>query len=231
MSSLIIKENIDNIYKTICSKKFVKYIFDIDKSVIVKDSDENIKFERLFTSKDLVQLETLRLPSFVGDRFDGFCCTIETFHEILKYDSECIVVKYTSILRKPEYLFTMLGETKIILYVTFSVNKNENSYTTVHLNRKILNSFSNLEDDDSLILDNTSNDILINIYQQDKIVLQDNIVSLSESLFGKEIFHDVIMVFINTLYNTIFDIIQDTYVYKFIKFYSKQNIEVYKKKK
>jgi len=231
MASLIVKENIDNIYNTICSRNFVKYIFDIDKSVIVKETDENIKFERVFTSKDLVELENLRLPSFIGDRFDGFCCTFETFHKILRYDSSSIVVKYTSVLRKPDYLYNLLGETKIILYVTFNVNKKDTSYTTVNINRKLLNSYSNIEDDDTLILDNTSNDILTNIYQQDKIVLQDNIVSLSESLFGKDIFHNVIMVFINTLYNAIFDIIQDTYVHKFIKFFSKKQIEVYKKKK
>lgn len=229
MSTLTIKTDIQCIYQTLCSKSFIKYVFHIEKDEINKESDESISFNRVFTNKDLVELENLKLPSFIGDRFDGFFCTIETTHTILKYDETSIILKYSSVIKKPDYLYNMLKNTQIVLYVILNINKNDNSFITMNFNRKLVNNEEDVEEYDNAIINNSS-DFITNIYQKDEIKLQENIVNISESLFGKDMFHNVIMSFINTLYNTIFDIIEETYKTRIIKYFTKKNIEIYKKK-
>lgn len=225
--SLIIKADIDDIFKIMTSRSFVSKVFICDKSDINKENG-TMFFDTVFTSSDLHAIENVKLPAFFGDHFDGYKVSLVTTHYVIKQEKDCFIIKYTSVLKETDILYKLLGRTMIVLYVSIHVNPIDNSLLTCHINRKLLRYDS--VDDDSLILNTNSNDIINNIYQHDKIEINENIVNVTETLFGKDIVQNSILPFINSLYNTLFDIIIDQYKHQFVKFFTKKKIEIYKKK-
>ena len=225
--SLIVKKDIDEMFKIMTSRSFVSKVFICDKSDINKEND-TMFFDTIFTSSDLHAIENVKLPAFFGDRFDGYKVSLVTTHYVIKHEPDCFIIKYTSVLKETDILYKLLGRTMIVLYVSIHVNPIDNSLLTCHINRKLLR-YDSL-DDDSLILNTKSNDIMNNIFQHDKVEINENIVNVTETLFGKDIVQNSILPFINSLYNTLFDIIIDQYKYQFIKYFTKKKIEIYKKK-
>jgi hypothetical protein len=98
----------------------------------------------------------------------------------------------------------------------------------VHFNKKLVN--ANEQDDDEVIIDADNSDVISNIYQQDTLQINSSIVSISETLLGYNLVHDFVIPFINNIFNTSFGILKDVYILRFIKYMSKKNIEIYKKK-
>lgn len=225
--SLIIKADINEIFKTMSSRSFVGKVFICKKSDVQHDGD-TMFFDTIFTSSHLHAIEGMKLPAFFGDRFDGYTVSLVTTHYVIKHTEDCFIIKYTSVLKETDILYKLIGKTMIVLYVSMHINPLDNSLLTCHINRKLLH--NNSEDDDSLILNTSANDIMNNIYQHDKVKINENIVNVTETLFGKDIVQNSILPFINSLYNTLFDIIIDQYKVQFVKYLTKKHIEVYKKK-
>lgn len=228
--SLIIKGNIDDIYGFVCSRQYICKLFAIkDKSSIRKThSGKFLEFSRVYDSQDLKIIENLKIPEMIGNKLDSYNITMETEHHIIKHTPTSFIVKYSSILKKPEYLYGMIGDAKIILYVQFTVNPLDKEMIVVHFNEKMVN--ANEVDDDELILNTSTNDVISNIYQRGKLVFNENIIQLSETIFGTQMLQDVILPFIDTVYNTVFNVMKDVYIKRLMKFISKKGLEIYKKK-
>lgn len=232
--SLIVHSKLDELYQHICSKKFISKIFLLEnKNNIQKlDNGRRILFNRIYNYKDLHNIEAIAVPdnvtSLIETNMQNIQIIMETVHEIIKHTEKCFIVKYTSILRKPEYIYNFLGETKIILYVQFTVNNKDPNLTVIHFNKKLVHPSE--IDDDTIIIDSSNNDIITNIYQQDKLHISESVISISETLFGYNLVHDFMIPFINNIFNTVFDILQDVYVLRFIRYMNKKKIEIFKKK-
>ena len=232
--SLIVHAKLNDIYDHISSKKFISKIFLLENKANIHKHNNGtiIKFNRVYNYKDLHNIETVTVPdnisSLIETNMQNIQIIMETTHEIIKHTPNCFIVKYTSILRQPEYVYNFLGETKIILYVQFNVNTKDPNLTVVHFNKKLVHPSE--IDDDTIIIDASSNDIITNIYQQDKLHISESIISISETLLGHNLVHDFIIPFINNIFNTVFGILQDVYVLRFIKYMTKKKIEIYKKK-
>ena len=225
--SLIIKSDINDIFKLMTSRSFVSKVFMCNKAEVQRDGD-TMFFDTIFTSSDLHAIDGMKLPAFFGDRFDGYTVSLTTTHYIIKHTDDCFVIKYTSLLKETDILYKLIGNTMIVLYISVHINPLNDSLLTFHINRKLLR--NDCVDDDSLILNSSANDIMNNIYQNDKIHINENIVNVTETLFGKDVVQNSILPFINSLYNTLFDIIIDQYKVQFVKYLTKKHIEVYKKK-
>lgn len=232
--SLIVKTNIEKLYEFVCSKKCITKLFMIRDTDTIKkyDDGKKIVFQRVYNHTDLHLIKTIEIPKNVIELIENNLSKVEilleTTHEIIKQTDDCFIVKYSSVILKPEYLQTIVGKTKIILYVQFKVNTNNPNYTVIHYNKKLLN--SNDVDDDSLIIDSSQNDIITNIYQQEKLHINENILALSEAILGHKFMHEFVLPMIDSLFVTAFSILQDVYSLRLIKYMSKKNIDVYKKK-
>jgi len=228
--SLIIKGNLDDIYGYACSRQFISKLFSIkDKSCIKKSQSGKImEFYRVYDSHDLKSIEDMKIPEMIGSQLESYNITMETTHEIIQREPMSFIVKYTSILKKPEYLYSMIGDAKIVLYVQFTINPLDNDLVVVHFNEKMVN--ANEIDNDDLILNASTNDVISNIYQRDKLVFNEGIIHLSETIFGKQILNEVILPFVNTVYNTVFNVIKDIFMKRLVKFITKKGLEIYKKK-
>ncbi len=232
--SLMIHANISDIYDMVCSKKFISKIFAIeDKSSLKKyDGGKKFTFDRPYNYKDLYSIESIQVPdnftSMIENNLQYVELMMHTEHQIIKHTDTAFIVKYTSILNKPDYIYGILKNTKIILYVQFTVNTRDPMMTVVHYNKKLLNAGE--EDDDSLIIDASHNDIITNIYQQDTLRINESIINISETFLGHNFVHDFCIPFINNIFNTSFTILQDVYTLRMMKYMSKKNIEIYKKK-
>ena len=117
---------------------------------------------------------------------------------------------------------------KIIQLHSDTRNPINKELLTVHFTKKVVN--SNETDDDTLILNLDQNDIIENIYDKNELILPKNVITFSQTIVGKEFFNEVVLPFVNSLYTTVFDIIQEVYVQRLIKFITKKQIEIYKKK-
>jgi hypothetical protein len=237
--SLIIDIELDSFKTFLTSKKFLSKLFSVDKSVIKREND-TIAFKQEF-NYDVVTEHCKKfyknkktIYSDMPDLLVNYIKTIKIFTEtsskIIKETSDTIIVKYTTQLREPEYFLTVVGEsTKVILYAQFSKNKNNPAHTNVHLNKKFLNS-SDIDNDD-IIIDSANNDIITNIYQQDKLNINSNILMLSESFLGQEFVNNVALPILNNIFNSLFEYIQEIYIDELSKFLTKKNITIYSKKK
>ena len=225
--SLILKSDIDDMFNIMTSRNFVSKVFICDKTDIKKENG-TMFFDTVFTSSDLHAIENVKLPAFFGDHFDGYKVSLITTHYVIKHEKDCFIIKYTSVLNENDILYKLLGKTMIVLYVSIHVNPIDESLLTCHMNRKLLR-YDGI-DDDSLIINTKANDIMNNIFQHDKVEINENIINVTETLFGKDIVQNSILPFINSLYNTLFDIIIDQYKFQFIKYFTKKKIEIYKKK-
>lgn len=239
--SLIIDIGLDDFKTFLTSTKFLSKIFKTDKNLIRKDKENDIIVFKQEFNYDIVSEHCKKLYgnkktiyNDIPDLLVNYIKTIKIFTEtsskIIKETDDTIIVKYTTVLKEPEYFLTVVGEnTKIILYAQFSKNKNNLSHTNVHLNKKFLN--SNDIDDDEIIIDSDNNDIITNIYQQDKLNINSNILMLSESFLGKEFVNNVALPILNNIFNGLFDYIQEIYIEELSKFLTKKNITIYSKKK
>lgn len=232
--SLIIKADLNDVYNIICSRNFISKVFAIpDKSNIVRiNGKEKIQFNRLYTKDDLNEIESFQIPenvkAYVGGQIEGFGVMMETYHEVIKKTKTCFIIKYSSILKKPDYVYQVIGNTKIVTYVEISVNQKDNQYLVVHSNKKVVSPSET--DDDTLMLNASKNDVVNDMDNQYKLVISEHIIRFSETIFGESMFNDVIMPFVHTMYNTVFDLIEDVYFKRFIKYFSKKHIEILKKK-
>lgn len=232
--SLMLHLPLDNVYNIVCSRAFVAKIFLLpDKSSVKKhEGGKRINFHRIYNYKDLYNIENITVPdnftSLIETNLQNIDLIMESEHKIIKKTDTSFVIKYTSILTKPDYLYSILGDTKIILYVQFTQNTKDKEMTVVHFNKKLVN--ANEPDDDDAIINAENHDVITNIYQQDTLQINSSILSLSETLLGYNFVHDFIIPFINNIFNTSFGILKDVYVVRFIKYMSKKNIEIYKKK-
>ena len=232
--SLIIKSPIDDILGFVCSRNFVSKIFAIKNKISIKKHNNgvNMSFDRVYNNSDLNTIDGFDIPDnireFVGEKLDGFDVVMNTHHDIIKHDENSFIVKYTSILHEPEYLYNIIGETKIVLYVQYSVNPVDKELITVNFTKKVVN--SDESDDDTLILNLDQNDCIQNIYDKKELVLPKNVIAISKTVVGKDFFTRVVLPFVNSLYTAVFDIIQEVYVQRLIKFMTKKQIEIYKKK-
>lgn len=232
--SVIVSLPLNSVYEMVCSKKYISKIFLLeDKNVIKKyDNGKKIVFNRPYDHSDLHRLDAVKVPdnftSLIETNLANVKLEMETVHEIIKQTDNCFIIKYTSILKKPDYVQHILRNTKIILYAQFTVNTKDPKMTVIHFNKKLVN--ANCEDDDTCIINTDHNDIISNVYQQDKLQINEGLVSIAETLLGYNFVHDFVIPFINSIFNTTFSILQDIYVVRFIKYVSKKGIDVYKKK-
>jgi len=233
--SIVIKSDIDTIYQYVCSRQFISKIFTIrDKHSIKKNKNfTNMNFVRDFGIEDLEEVDELILPENISNLLGNtamasFRFTLETNHDVISRTDDSFVVKYTSIIKKPEYIYAIMGETKIILYVVFTVNPKDNNLIIVKIYKKCVNIGD--VDDDGPYINLNNNDIVSNVFDYDKLIISDNITKLSEAIFGKSTFHEFIMPFVNNIYNKIFKSIFDVYISRTMKYISKKNIEVFERK-
>jgi hypothetical protein len=232
--SVIVSLPLNAVYDMVCSKKYISKIFLLeDKNVIKKyDNGKRITFNRPYDHRDLQKLDAVKVPdnftSLIESNLANVKLEMETEHEVIKHTESCFIIKYTSILKKPDYVHHILGNTKIILYAQFTVNTKDHNMTVIHFNKKMVN--ANGIDDDSCILNTDHNDIISNVYQQDTLQINEGLVSVAETLLGYNFVHDFIIPFINSIFNTSFEILQDIYTMRLIKYVSKKGIDVYKKK-
>jgi hypothetical protein len=232
--SLMVHAQLKDIYNIVCSRHFIYKIFMLqDKSVINKVNNEHISYKRTYNHNDLnVVSDMIEIPDnfmdIIQTNLHNIDIIFDSLHEVIKNCDNSFVIKYTSILKEPGYIHQILGDTKIILYVQFTVNKNDPSMTIVHFNKKLVNAYD--ADDDSVIINASKNDIITNIYQQNTLHINESIVGLSEALLGHNFVHNCIIPTINSIFNMSFSILQDVYTVRFIKYMSKKNIELYKKK-
>lgn len=232
--SLMVHAKLDDVYKLVCSRHFIYKIFQLaDKSTIVKHSSENISFKRMYNHKDLDMVKGIvEIPSGIINIIESNLTNVniifDSTHEVIKHTDNIFIIKYISVLKEPSYIYQIIGNTKVILYVQFTINKNDPNMTVVHFNKKFVNALE--QDDDSVILNASNSDIITNIYQQDKLHINDNLIRLSETILGHDLIQNIIIPTINGLFNTIFSILQDVYTIRFIKYMTKKGIEIYKKK-
>ena len=232
--SLMIHAKLDDVYKLVCSRHFIYKIFQLaDKSTIVKHSSENISFKRMYNHKDLDMVKGITeipigITNIIESNLTNVNIIFDSTHEVIKHTDNIFIIKYISVLKEPSYIYQIIGNTKVILYVQFTINKNDPNMTVVHFNKKFVNASE--QDDDSIILNASNSDIITNIYQQDKLYINDNLIRLSETILGHDLIQNIIIPTINGLFNTIFSILQDVYTIRFIKYMTKKGIEIYKKK-
>lgn len=231
--SLMINLEIDKIHEIVCSKSFISKIYLIQDKSTITNKGKKIVFRRPYTSHDLDKLEgVIHIPenisNIIENKLKNVNIVMETEQEIIKHTDKCIIVKYSSVLKEPEYINKIVGNIKIILYVQFQINKNNNKMCVVHFSKKLLNNGD--IDDDSVIIDTSCNDIITNKYQQKDLKINENIINLTEQFLGHSMVHDIIIPTINNVYHSSFDAMQDIYISRFIKYMSKKNIDIYKKK-
>lgn len=230
--SLIVKTTLDNIKKYTCSKSFVAKIFDISKTDINIINTESIIFNKIYNYNDLNKYD-ITLPtsisSVIMNNVSSLNIKMETTHKIIKNTDTSFIIKYSTVMNEPELLKNIVGDTRIVLYVQFNINKNNSDYTNVSfINKRFV---SNDDTDcDNLIIDYNNNDVVNNIYDEKELVFNENIVTLSETFLGKDFVNKIAKPIIIGLFNEIFNYLQETYTKKFIKFFSKKEIEVLKKK-
>ena len=232
--SLIVNMKLDQAYEMVCSRKFIHKLFLTDDKASIKkyDNGKRITFLRQYDHKDIKNIDGVEIPEnfteFIEKNMKHLHIIMHTEHQIIKHTDKCFIVKYTSILQKPEYIHSILGDTKIILYTQYTTNINDPNMTVIHFNKKLINAGD--EDDDTCIIDADHDDVITHIYQQDTLKIDKSLISISETLLGHNLVHDFVIPFINNVFNTSFDFIQDVYTSRLIKFVTKKGIDIYKKK-
>lgn len=228
--TLLVHIDIKKIQDIVCSKNFLYKIYLLEDKNNIQKIENGYKFTRKYNHNDINKIENIpnNISQLIHSNLSNIEIRMETLHETLKSTDNCLIVKYSSILIEPDYINKILGNTKIILYVHFSKHKTDDDKCIVHFHKKIVN--ANEEDDDNMILDYNNNNVISNIFQENLLKIDSNILSLSEMFLGHDTLHNFILPTINNIFNTAFDAIQDIYIKRFIKYLSKKNIEVYRKK-
>lgn len=229
--SLLIHASIDDIHKMVCTKGFLTKMYLLkDKNEVKRIKDtESMKFKRRYTHDDIENIQQLppNISSIIHTNLSSIEILMETIHEVLVRTADTLVIKYTSVLAEPEYVRNILGNTKIILYVRFSKNRNDENLSIVSFIKKIVN--ANDIDDDSAVIDSNNNDIVSNVFQDNVLKIDSNIVGFVEMFTGHDVMHTFILPTVNNIFNTTFDAIQEIYTKRFVKYVTKKKIEIYKK--
>lgn len=232
--SIIVDATLDTLYENVCSKIFAKKIFSLkDKESIKKyNNGEKMTFDRIYNVQELDSIEDLTIPNDITQMIESNLGHINvifsTTQEVIHKASDRFIIKYTSILTKPEFIYSIVGEAKMVLYVQFAKNKNDPDKVTIHWNKKFIN--VNTEDDDSIIINKSNTDIINNLGEPDKLIINESLVKLSETFLGKELVQECILPYINKLFNDALAVIENVYLHRLIDFMSKKSIKVYKKK-
>jgi hypothetical protein len=232
--SIIVNLPLMDVYEMVCSKSFISKIFLLESKHSIKkmDNGRKIIFSRPYDHSDLHKLESVKVPDdvtrLIENNLRNVKVEMDTEHEVIKHNEHCFIIKYTSILSKPDYVHHILGNTKIILYAQFTENTKDKKLTVIHFTKKLVN--ANDIDDDNCIINADNTDIITNVYNQETLKINEGVISIAETLLGYNFVHDFVIPFINSIFNTAFSILQDIYVLRFIKYVSKRGIEVYKKK-
>lgn len=233
--SLMINANIDDLYQIICSKKFIYKIYLLeDKSHIKKINEHTYIFKRKYNHKDINQIKDIvsvpeHIINLINTNLSAFDIGMETKQEVIQKKDDSFIIKYTSVMKEPDYIYKLLGNTKIILYVQFNINKKDKNLTVVHFNKKFLNAYE--DEDDSNIINTSDNDIITHVEQQNnKLHIDENIIKITETFLGHHFVHNIIIPTINNIYDLSFMVLQDIYIKRLTKYMLKNNIEVYKKK-
>jgi hypothetical protein len=225
---------LEQAHEMVCSRKFIHKVFlTADKNCIKKyDNGNRIEFSRQYDYKDLKNIENVEVPenfsTFIETNMKHIHVIMDTEHRIIKHTDNSFIIKYTSMLQKPDYVKSILGNTKIILYSQYTKNKNDPSMTVIHFTEKIVNSGD--EDDDTCIINAENDDVITHIYKQETLKIDKNLLSISETLLGHNLVHDFVLPFINNVFNTAFTFIKDVYTTRLVKFLNKKNVDIYKKK-
>lgn len=229
--SLLVHASIDDIHAIVCSKAFITKMYLLDsKDDIKKIKDtQSLEFRRRYTHNDIENIKQLpaNISSIIHTNLSSIEIVMKTVHEVLKRTHDTLVIKYTSVLAEPEYVRSILGETKIILYVQFSKNKNDDKLSVVSFVKKIVN--ANDTEDDSAVVDASNNDIVSNVFQDNVLKIDASILGFVEMFIGHDVLHSFVLPTVNNVFNTTFDAIQDIYTKRFIKYMTKKKIEVFKK--
>lgn len=235
--SLIIESSLDTLYQVVSSKSFVKAIFSMkDKEGIKKSCDGNkMVFDRLYNVKELEnvdELKDIQIPENITTMMEKHLGHINiifsTTQEIIHSDDNGFLIKYTSILTQPEFIYTIVGSARLILYVRMSVNKNDPEKITIHWIKRFVN--VDTEIDDNLVLNMNSNNIIDNVFEDESLKINESVVKMSETFLGKEMVQECVLPYINKLFQDALNVIQDTYVSKLLQYLSKKHFKIYKKK-
>ncbi len=234
--SLMIHANISNIYDIVCSKSFITKIYLLEDKSAIKKLDENkYLFRRKYNHTDIKKLEdVVEIPEHINNliqtNLSNFDVWMETTQQIIQKSDTSFIVKYSTILKEPDYIYKIIGDTKIILYVQFNINKNDENMTVVHFVKKLLNTYEN-DDDSMLLLDASQNDIITHVEQYNNTLkIDENIIRLSETFLGHNLVHNIIIPTINNIYDLSFSVLQDIYTKRLIKYMLRKKIDIYKKK-
>jgi len=207
-----------------------------DKESIKKYNDgKKMVFDRLYNVKELDDIEEFKqikipdeMTNIIEKHLGHIDVVFSTTHEVIKHDDDGFVIKYTSILTQPEFIYKLVGCAKLILYVSMTKNKVDPDKITIHWIKRFVN--VDTEVNDNLVLDRESNNIINNIYEDEKLEINDSLVKMSETFLGKELVNECIIPYINKLFHDALNVIQDTYVSKLMNYLSKKNMKIYKKK-
>ena len=234
--SIIVETSLDTLYQNVCSKTFIKNLFSMkDKESIKKYNDgKRMVFDRLYNVKELDDIEELKhiqIPDEMSNILEKHLGHIDvifsTTHDVIKYNEECLILKYTSILTKPDIIYKIVGSAKLILYVKMTINKNDSSKITIQTIKRFVNVDTIIDDD--LILNTDNNNILHNIYEDESLQINESIIKMSETLLGTELVQECIIPYINKLFADALNVIQDTYVSKMVNYLTKKHFKTYKK--
>jgi len=234
--SIIINSDIETLYETFTSRNFISKIFSIDnkENIKKKQNGKHMVYQRVYTSKDIQEENEIKLPenfaNVLGNKaMENINITFETTHNVIHHDDKSFVVKYTSILKKPEYIYSITGDCKIMIYACLSKNPKDENLIVVNIFKKFVNLHE--ECDDTPYISFLKNDVFSNVFEQNKgVFIPENIVKLSEAIFGATMFNEIVLPFVNNLFDVSLETIHDVYVSRLIKYFSRKNIEIYKKK-
>lgn len=228
--TLLVHIDINKIQQIVCSKNFIYKIYLLEDKNEIQKIENGYRFTRKYNHNDINKIENIpsNISQLIHSNLNNIEIKMETIHQTIKSTEDCLIIKYSSILIEPDYINKILGNTKIILYVHFLKHKTDVDKCIVHFHKKIVN--ANEEDDDNMILDYHNNDVISNIFQENMLKIDANILGLSEMFLGHDTLYGFVLPTINNIFNTAFEAIQDIYIKRFIKYLSKKNIEVYRKK-
>jgi len=231
--ALIIEYELDKLYAMICKKSFIEKIFILpDKNTIEYHDDDKITWNRLYDNKDINNIKTIKVPDDiknVADKYlNNMSLLIESTQTTIKKTNDNFIIKYSSTVKEPENLAQFVQNVKILLYTVCSKKKGDDNMIVIQIHKKI--QYPHENDIDNLLIDVNANDVLTNIFQEDTLQFNENLINLSSMILGPTIVNEICVPFLKNTYTNACKIIQDDYIYRMTKYMKKKEITVYKKK-
>ncbi len=230
--SLLIKSNIHNLKKIGTSNKFIKYIFSLPdyNGIDRQDSDNDNNIIYINKKYDVNDIDNYsNISDTMKKNIKNNLSHIEVFlsikQEIIKYNENTLILKYTINITKPEYIKSIISDTKVIYYAKFTLSEKEPDYVLLNYSKKFLN--NDCQDNDEFIL-NESNNIISNMYdEENKIEFNKMLISLAITVFGEELINNIAIPFIHNLFD---ELIKSVLNVRLKKYLVKKNYDIYKKK-